>query len=464
MHSARHEEYVSPLSARYASKSMQRLFSQKERAITFRKLWISLAKAEKNLGLSITHQQIAEMEDHVDQVDFSLIHHYEKKFRHDVMAHIHAFGDLCPKAKPILHLGATSAFVTDNADLILMKKAFELLFQKLLSLIDLLATVAEKEAGSICLGYTHFQPAQPTTIGKRISLWLQDFLWDAKDFKRIGDWIPFLGAKGATGTQSSFLSLFEGDEEKIKKLEESLQKDFGFSEALFLSGQTYTRKIDVTLFNALESFAASAHKMATDIRLLAHEEEIFEGFETEQVGSSAMPHKKNPIHAERICSLCRLIISLSSNPAYTLATQWLERSLDDSANRRICLSEGFLATDAVLSLCIHLIKHLKIDPIRAKKNLEHQLSDLCMENLLMLAVKKGGDRQKLHAKLKSLKGNPIASLLKTLDLTEEEAAMWINPERLIGRAKEQTLSFLKTEVKPFVLNFNIPQTDVTVDY
>ena len=332
------DTYISPFSARYSSPEMSYLFSPKYRAILFRKLWIALAKAQHTLQLKVSKKQIAEMQSHVESIDFRAITAYEKKFRHDVMAHIHAFGDQCPQAKPIIHLGATSCYVTDNADLIQCKAALHLLMQKLNIALDRLARLAEKYAKTPCLSYTHFQPAQPTTIGKRICLWLQDFLIDARDWEKLYHSLPFLGAKGATGTQGSFFALFEKSSKKVSEMEKLIAKEFGFSEILSISGQTYTRKIDLNLLNSFASFAASVHKMGTDIRLLAHDGEFLEGFGKHQIGSSAMPYKRNPIYSERMCGLARFVISLAQNPAYTAATQWLERSLDDSANRRLVIS------------------------------------------------------------------------------------------------------------------------------
>lgn len=443
-----HDEYTSPFSARYSSPEMSRLFSAHFKISTFRKLWTSLAKAEQKLGLSITHQQIAELEDNVDKIDFSLASSYEKKFKHDVMAHIHAFGDQCPNAKPIIHLGATSTFVTDNADLIQLKLGLELLTAKLIEVLKKGSHLAEKEAASPCLGFTHFQPAQPTTIGKRICTWLQDFLLDVEEFERLATNLPFLGAKGATGTQSSFLALFDGNPKKVKELEKLIAKDFGFSKILPIAGQTYTRKIDLHILNALASFAASAHKMATDIRLLAHDEEIFEGFGKEQIGSSAMPYKHNPIYSERICGLSRFVISLAQNPAYTAATQWLERSLDDSSNRRLSIAESFLGADAVCNLLIHLFSILQIDHNRVNQNLNAQMNDLAMENILMLAVKKGADRQTAHEILRKAQGQKTAHIAKELGLDPKELASYLDPLALIGRAPDQVREFIHEDLAP----------------
>lgn len=444
--SARHEEYASPFSARYSSPEMSRLFSSQFKISTFRRLWASLAKAEQKLGIPITHVQIAQLEDNVDKIDFSLANAYEKRFRHDVMAHIYAFGDQCPDAKPIIHLGATSSYVTDNTDLIQLKSALQLLLNKLIAILRLLSIFAKTEAASPCLAYTHYQPAQPTTIGKRASLWLQDLLLDAHEIERQISLIPFLGAKGATGTQASFLTLFNGDAKKVKELEKLIAHDFGFTKILPIAGQTYTRKLDLQILNTLESFAATVHKMATDIRLLAHDGELSEGFSDTQVGSSAMPYKRNPIYSERICGLARFLISLAQNPAYTAATQWLERSLDDSSNRRLSIPESFLGADAILNLLFHLLSHLTVNRQKALAHLEAQIPHLAMENLLMEAAKQGADRQETHERLRKLAGKPIQEIAKELKLDPKEFA----PEKLIGRAPDQVREFLTTEVEPFL--------------
>jgi len=458
----RHEQYLSPFSARYSSPEMSHLFSARAKAILFRKLWISLAKAQKKLGLSISGKQIEEMEDSVEKIDFDILQSYEKKFRHDVMAHIHAFGDLCKSAKPIIHLGATSCYATDNADLIQLKEALTLSFQKLLHVIDKLAHLAEKHADHPCLSYTHFQPAQPTTIGKRICLWLQDFLIDAHEWHRLIEQMPFLGTKGATGTQGSFLALFEGDHEKVEKMEQEIARDFGFTHLLPISGQTYTRKLDISVLNALESFAASAHKAATDIRLLAHEGEFLEPFSQSQVGSSAMPYKRNPIYSERICGLARFAISLSQNPTYTAATQWLERSLDDSSNRRFAIPESFLTIDAILNLWLYILDKPDIQPEIAMRHLEQNLPILSMENILMESTKRGASRQEIHEKLRklafeSMKGEHpferlIASIEKDQDfsLSRKEVEKAADIKTLIGRAPQQVSAFLKKDVHPFL--------------
>jgi adenylosuccinate lyase len=435
---------------------MSYLFSAKYKIITFRRLWIALAKAERQLGLPISKEQIAQMEKHLEEIDFKKAAAYEKQFRHDVMAHIHAFGDECPDAKPIIHLGATSCYVTDNGDLIQFKEALGLLFGKLVHILRLLSRFAAKEWKTPTLSYTHFQSAQPTTIGKRACLWLQDFLLDAQEWKRILESLPFLGAKGATGTQSSFLALFDGNGAKVDKLEKWIAKEFGFSKILPISGQTYSRKIDLILLNAFESFAASAHKMGTDIRLLAHDGELCEAPSKSQVGSSAMPYKRNPIYSERICGLARFVISLAQNPAYTAATQWLERSLDDSSNRRLSIPEAFLGMDALLNLLVYLLENLQADPAVALERLKEELPKLVMENILMKAVKKGGSRQELHEKLRRLSIKSLSDLVEEITsdpefhLNRKEVKALLSISTLVGRAPDQVRHFLSREVNPFL--------------
>ncbi|MDE3045027.1 MAG: adenylosuccinate lyase [Verrucomicrobiota bacterium] len=451
---ARHEEYVSPFSARYCSSEMSHLFSASFKITTFRKLWIALAKAQQSLGLPISRKQISQMESKIKAIDFEKTEEYEKKFRHDVMAHIHAFGDACPDAKPIIHLGATSSFVTDNGDLIQMREGLSLLLQKLLLVLQRFSKLAEKHAAAPCLSYTHFQPAQPTTIGKRICLWLQDFLLDAKEWQRCLEELPFLGVKGATGTQASFLALFEGSHSKVTALEKKIAKTFGFEKILPIAGQTYTRKIDLQLLNAFESFAVSAHKFATDVRLLAHEGEILEAFGESQVGSSAMPYKRNPIYCERICGIARFAISLAQNPAYTAATQWLERSLDDSSNRRLCIPEAFLSIDAILNLVLHVLDGIKIETKTALSRLDEQLPFLVMENILMEAVKRGANRQEVHEKLRKIahSPDPMNALFRSKEfpLSFQEMKALAHPKGLIGRSPEQVNEFLTQELRPFL--------------
>jgi len=445
--------YQSPFSERYASDEMRALFSNQTRYSTYRLLWTALAKAQKVLGLPIKDAQIKAMQKAVHKIDFEKANEYEKKFRHDVMAHIHAFGDAAPVAKPIIHLGATSAFVTDNADLIIMREGIQILQKNLTGILQKLSNLAKENADLACMGFTHFQPAQPTTVGKRISLWLQDFLIDAKKGDQLLLDLPFLGSKGATGTQNSFLLLFQGDHKKVKKLDDLLTKEFDFPKALTISGQTYPRKWDLLIFQYLESFATSCHKMATDIRLLASLSEMGEKSESSQVGSSAMPHKQNPIYSERICGLSRFLISLSENPAYTASLQWLERSLDDSSNRRIVIPEAFLAADALIMLLAHVLDKLYIDKQLIKENMNKHLPSLIKENLLLYAALHGHDRQKIHELLRKEKPgkNPDEFAKRFLSKLKLKApAKLLHTESLIGRAKEQTLEFLEEEVTPYL--------------
>lgn len=455
-----YKHYVSPFSSRYVSSEMSWFFSQEFKAITFRRLWVALAEAEREFGLEISGEQVAEMRKGVEKIDFGRVLEYEKEFRHDVMAHIHAFGDVCPLAKGIIHLGATSSYVADNGDLIQMKKALGLLLGKMLGVLERLLGFARKYADAPTLGYTHYQSAQPTTIGKRACLWLQDFYHDAKDWERLGKELPFLGVKGATGTQASFLALFEGDEEKVKRLERKIAEEFGFEKVVPIASQTYSRKIDLNLMNALESFAASAHKIATDIRLLAHEKEIEEGFGEKQVGSSAMPHKRNPIYAERICGLARFVMSLAQNPAYTTATQWLERSLDDSSNRRCSIPEAFLGTDAILNLLAHLLDNLEVDADAAKEHVLEEIPFLAMESILMKAAKKGKSRQEVHEVLRRLslecrKEKDKLSFLKSsiqknLGFSASEIEDLLDLDILVGKAPRQVHDFIESEIAPFL--------------
>ena len=451
--------------SRYASPEMQFIFTNRYKYTTWRKLWISLAKAEAKLGLPISKEQIAEMEKNIDSFDFDLISSYEKKFCHDVMAHIHGFGDVAPLAKGIIHLGATSCYVTDNTDLIQMKEGLLLIRAKLVDTLRHLRDQAKKYQDLPCLSYTHLQAAQPTTVGKRICLWIQDLLMDLSDLTDTLDHLQFLGLKGATGTQASFLSLFKGDSSKVKELEAIIAKEMGFSKVIPLSGQTYTRKQDVRIFNVLSSIAISAHKFATDLRLLAHMKEMEEPFGKEQVGSSAMPHKRNPTRAERLCGLSRYLISLASNPAYTAATQWLERSLDDSANRRLCIPEGFLVADAILNLLHHLASGLTIYPQMIKKRLNEELPFLATEHILMAATHKGGDRQALHESLRKkslewkLQDTQIDFLQSIIEdplfnLSKEELKEILDPRHFTGRAQEQVKEYLEKELEPLLIQYN----------
>lgn len=456
------DSYQSPFSTRYSSEKMRAIFSEDFRISTYRKLWVALAKGQKTLGLNISQSQIDQMEKHIHTIDYNSLNEFEKKFKHETMANIYAFGKDAPLAKPIIHLGATSCFVTDNTDLIQIQLALKLFFQKLIILIETLSHLSKKYQDLPCVGYTHLQAAQPTTVGKRLSLYLQEFFFDQAQIKLCIEKLPFLGVKGATGTQASFLFLFDQDENKVKKLDEMIGKEMGFNNLLPLSSQTYSRKWDFFIVSSLTSFATSAHKMGTDLRLLSHLKEIYEDFGKTQVGSSAMPYKKNPIFSERVCGLSRFLISLLQNAAYTHSTQWLERTLDDSSNRRIYLPEAFLCADAIIDLLIHITKNLQVDTKAISKNLEENLPLFITENLLMQSVKKGADRQKIHEKLDRLsleiqdqpdwKAHLFKALLKDSEfqLSKEDIEHAITPSFLIGRAKNQVEEYLKKTIAPFL--------------
>ncbi len=460
--------YESPLSSRYSSKEMSRIFSPAFKYATWRRLWVSLAKAQKKLGIPIESSQIASMEKKISSIDFSSVEEIEKKVRHDVMAHLQAFGKACPDAYPIMHLGATSAFITDNTDIIQMHEALKILKTKSLLLLRHLSSFAKKYAALPTLSYTHLQPAQPTTVGKRACLWLQDFLFDFHDLLDKEGSLRFLGVKGATGTQASFLALFDGNLTKVKQLDMMVSKEFGFEKVFSISSQTYTRKQDIRVISVLASFAASAHKCATDIRLLAHLKEVDEPFEKSQVGSSAMPHKRNPMLCERICSLSRFLISLNENPSYTLATQWLERSLDDSANRRLVIPEAFLCADGLLNLLIHVISDLTVYPKIIARHLEEELPFMALETIMIEAVKKGKDRQQIHEILRrhSLaasrqikergKKNDLLSRIEkdeAIGLSKKELQKIVKAENFFGLSKQQVSEFLQKEVNPLLNKF-----------
>lgn len=443
--------YESPLATRYASEEMQAIFSRVSRAKTWRVLWHSLARAQHELGLSITKEQLASLDQHCDSIDLDRIDEIETQTHHDVMAHLLAYGEQCPDAKGILHLGATSCYVTDNGDLYLFRSALQLLEKRTKTVLSSWGKIAENTACIPTVGWTHFQPAQPTTVGKRICLWLQDLLIDLRDLKQLRKELPFLGMKGATGTQSSLLSLFGGDQEKIVQLEQKIAAELGFTEILPISGQTYTRKIDQKILFLLAGIGATTHKWATDLRLLAHLGEMAEGFAQGQVGSSAMPHKRNPILAERICSLARFVISLSENGSYTLATQWLERSLDDSANRRLAMTEAFLGVDAILLLLEKMAGSFAISKEVIDQNLQKQMAHLLAEPLLMHLVKKGEDRQTSHEKLRRhfTQGNAFFEAIAAdqgIPLSKEEIAIVKENWPDSGLAERQVKVFLDTIV------------------
>jgi len=454
-----HHRYESPLVTRYATSDMSELFSSHNQVIAWRKMWIALARAQHKVGLPITNEQIRELESHAHTIDFDAIAHYEKKFKHDVMANIHAFGDLCPTAHSIIHLGATSCTITDNADLMIMKKALALIQNKLLLLMRALRDKAIQYKDLPCLGFTHGQVAQPTTVGKRIAGWLQDIMLDFHQLERLQNHLYFLGLKGATGTQASFLALFDGDHEKVELLEKLVAQYLGFERILPISGQTYTRKQDVSILNLLSDIAISAHKMATDIRLLSSMKEMQEPFGAMQVGSSAMPYKRNPMKCERVCSLARYVMTLTENPKYTASIQWFERTLDDSANRRLCIPESFLAVDGILRLLITIVQGLQINKERITHNMQRELPFLAVEHILMQCTKKGASRQEIHEYIRehSMETYKQLEQSETNDLFERiaqderipmthEELMALHPEQFIGRAPQQVSQFIARDI------------------
>ena len=456
-------QYESPLASRYASDEMLYLFSPDKKFSTWRKLWIALARAEKALGLAITDEQIAEMEAHVYDIDYEYAAQMEKSLRHDVMAHVHAFGKAAPSAMPIIHLGATSCYVGDNTDIILMREGLELIRASLVNVIALLAAFADRYKDLPTLGFTHFQPAQLTTVGKRASLWLNDFLSDLEEVEhRIGT-LRLLGSKGTTGTQASFMELFDGDQDKIRRLEAMIAEEMGFAQVVPVSGQTYSRKTDYQVLSVLSGIAQSASKFATDVRLLSHLKEVEEPFEGKQIGSSAMPYKRNPMRCERICSLARYVMADAANPAVTASVQWFERTLDDSANKRISVPEAFLATDAILNICRNVASGLKVFEKVIRRHIMEELPFMATENIMMDAVKRGGDRQALHERIRvhSIAAgavvkeqglpNDLVSRIAAdpvFGLTEEEILEKLRPEAYIGRAPQQVTDFLEGYVQP----------------
>lgn len=460
-----HDSYKSPLCTRYASKEMQYLFSEDKKFITWRKLWIALAKAEKELGLPITDEQIAEMEAFCENINYDVAVEKEKQVRHDVMAHVHAFGEQCKKAMPIIHLGATSCYVGDNTDLIIMYEALNVIKAKILNVIKLLSDFALKYKDMPTLGFTHFQAAQLTTVGKRASLWIHELLLDYENLEFVISKKKLLGSKGTTGTQASFVELFEGDTEKVKKLDKRIAEIMGYTDVYPVSGQTYSRKIDSQILNVLSGIAQSAYKFANDIRLLQHLKEIEEPFAKNQIGSSAMAYKRNPMRSERICALARFVLVDALNPAITSSTQWLERTLDDSANKRLSVSEAFLATDAILNTYINVVDGLVVYPEVIKSNIAKELPFMATENIMMDAVKKGGNRQELHEKIRvhSMKaGEQVKVYGKENDLidriandesfrlTKEEILAVMSPENYIGIAPEQTEEFINDYIIPIL--------------
>ena len=459
------DRYVSPLSERYASKEMQYIFSPDMKFRTWRKLWIALAETEKELGLSITDEQIEELKANAENINYDVAKEREKVCRHDVMSHVYAYGVQCPKAKGIIHLGATSCYVGDNTDIIVMNEALKLVKKKLVNVIAELAKFADTYKDQPTLAFTHFQPAQPTTVGKRATLWMQEFLMDLEDLEYVQSTLKLLGSKGTTGTQASFLELFEGDQETIDKIDPMIAAKMGFKECYPVSGQTYSRKVDTRVANILAGIAASAHKMSNDIRLLQHLKEVEEPFEKSQIGSSAMAYKRNPMRSERIASLSRYVMVDALNPAITSATQWFERTLDDSANKRLSIPEGFLAIDGILDLCLNVVDGLVVYPKVIEKHMMAELPFMATENIMMDAVKAGGDRQELHERIRELsmeagktvkvegKDNNLLELIaadSAFNLSLEDLQRSMDPKKYIGRAKEQTERFVNTVVQPIL--------------
>jgi len=457
------DAYVNPLTERYASTEMSRIFSPGTKFETWRRLWLWLAEEERRLGLPISDEAIAEMRAHLSDIDFAAAAAEETKTRHDVMAHVRVFGAAAPAARGIIHWGATSAYVTDNGDLLQMREALALTERRLVSVLRKLRDFALAHRDLPALAYTHFQPAQPTTVGKRAALWASDFLLDLEQVRAVKQGMRFLGAKGATGTQASFLRLFEGDSGKVEELDAALARRAGFERRQMVSGQTYTRKQDDFVVHALSGIAQSSHKAATDLRLLQHEGELEEPFESSQIGSSAMPYKRNPMRAERVCSLARHVIALSIDTAMTAATQWLERTLDDSANKRIAVPEAFLATDAILVLLENVYGCLVVHPEVSRRRLEAEIPFLATENVMMEAVRRGGDRQELHEKLRvharasaearSATGAPAdlfdrVAADAAFGLTREELEHASRPETLVGRSAAQVETFVREELDP----------------
>ena len=459
------DRYVSPLSERYASKEMQYIFSPDMKFRTWRKLWIALAETEKELGLNITQEQIDELKAHAEDINYDVAKERERQVRHDVMSHVYAYGVQCPKAKGIIHLGATSCYVGDNTDIIVMTEALKLVRKKLVNVIAELSAFADKYKEQPTLAFTHFQPAQPTTVGKRATLWTQEFLLDLEDLEYVLGTMKLLGSKGTTGTQASFLELFDGDQETIDKIDPMIAKKMGFKECYPVSGQTYSRKVDTRVANILAGIAASAHKMSNDIRLLQHLKEVEEPFEKSQIGSSAMAYKRNPMRSERIASLSRYVMVDALNPAITSATQWFERTLDDSANKRLSIPEGFLAIDGILDLCLNVVDGLVVYPKVIEKHMMAELPFMATENIMMDAVKAGGDRQELHERIRELsmeagktvkvegKDNNLLELIAAdpaFNLSLEDLQKSMDPKKYIGRAKEQTERFVNTVVQPIL--------------
>jgi adenylosuccinate lyase len=447
--------YTSPFAERYSSREMLYNFSPDKRYRTWRRLWIALAEEERRLGLPITEEQIRELREHAEDIDYAAVRRYEEKLRHDVMAHIRAWGDQCPKARGIVHLGATSMYVVDNTDLILIRDAYAILEREIVNVVAALAEFAERHADVPTVAFTHFQPAQFTTVGKRACLWIYDLLLDLDELAERRRSLRFLGVKGTTGTQASFLALFDGDEAKVRALDEAVTRAMGFERSYTATGQTYSRKVDAQAHAALAGIAMSAHKFANDLRLLQHLGEVQEPFESEQVGSSAMAYKRNPMRSERMTSLARLVVALYENAAFTAASQWFERTLDDSAGKRIALPEAFLAADAVLQLYLDLAPRLVVDRAAIAAHVERELPAIATENILMEAVKAGGDRQELHERIRRHtlegKGKDLLDRLKkdeAFRAVRDRLPELLRPEQYVGRAPSQVREFLAEEVRP----------------
>ncbi len=456
-----HDQYQNPLITRYASQEMSQLWSPQKKFSTWRRLWVSLAEAERELGIDITPEQIDQMRAAVDDIDFENARRHEKRLRHDVMAHVHAFGDICPEAKGKIHLGATSCFVTDNTDLLLLREGLRMVADRLADVIFKLSDFAAKYRDLPTLGFTHLQPAQPVTVGKRATLWAYDFVLDLQEIEHRLETLAARSVKGASGTQASFLNLFGGDGEKVKQLEKLVAEKMGFDKVYAVAGQTYPRKIDAQVLDALSGIAQSAHKSATDVRILAHRKELEEPFGADQIGSSAMPYKRNPMKCERVCSLSRFVISLQSSPAATLATQWMERTLDDSANRRLTLPQAFLAIDAVLMLWQQVASDMVVYPEMITKNLMAELPFMATENIMMAATDAGGDRQELHELIRQ-HSKAAADAIKLQGaqndllqrLKDDPAFAGVNidgalePSQYVGRSPQQVDEFLAEVIAP----------------
>ena len=469
------DKYESPLSSRYASDFMLELFSQEMRIRTWRKLWVALARAEHELGLPVSAEQVAELESHVEDIDFDCAAQREKEVRHDVMAHVYAYGQAAPSAAGIIHLGATSCYVTDNADLILYREGLRYLRRELLGVMANLAEFAQEYKAVPTLGYTHYQPAQLVTVGKRATLWLQDFYSDLEEVDHVLSTMKFLGCRGTTGTEASFLELFDGVDEKVDTLNRKLCAEFGFTECYDVCGQTYPRKLDSRILNCLSSIAQSAYRMANDIRLLQHDRQLEEPFEDKQIGSSAMAYKRNPMRSERICSLARYLMADAANAPMTASVQWLERTLDDSANRRISMPEGFLCADAILRLVQNVTNGLRVNEKIVEKEVREYLPFIATENLLMEAVKRGGDRQQLHeiirqcsmettARMKQGEACDLLSRLASHDafaMTQQEMEAVLEPSLYIGRCPEQVDAFLE-KLKPLLSGISTETTEINV--